>query len=169
MFDTFRRDVISTGMETWEIMESKAGSTIERCMRMCKFKMNKNTPLPVVCNVKRCNFQDPLWTMQYAHGDIGVLSKIYAGIDRDQIATANLIQSNIMTFALPRSIAKKQADALNTIFGSCNYTMEAMRYFQTCSTCVVNGKVSPLALTRIACLDGGILSPVQHRICILDF
>jgi hypothetical protein len=141
MFDAFRRDVISTGLESWDVMESKAASTIERCMRMCKFKMNKNASMQTVHSVQTCNFQDPLWGMHYAHGDISVLSKIYTDVDKKQIAFANMIQSNIMTFALPLSIRTRQAESLKTHFGSCDFSMDAMRYFQICSTCVVNGKV----------------------------
>jgi hypothetical protein len=142
MFDAFRRDVICTGLESWAVMDSKAASSIERCMRMCKFKMNKNTPVNVVAHVQSCSFQDPLWGMHYAHGDISVLSKIYHHIDKKHIAIANVMQSNIVTFALPKSIFDKQTDTLQTHFGACAFSMNAARYFHICSTCVVNGKVS---------------------------
>jgi hypothetical protein len=141
MFDTFRGDVISTGLEAWATMDAKAASSIERCMRMCKFKMHKNTPVNIVSNVQTCSFTDPLWGMHYAHGDSSVLSKIYGAFDKQQIAFANVIQSNIMAFSLPRSVGDRQAESLKRIFGACDFSINAVRYLHMCSTCVVNGKV----------------------------
>ena len=151
MFDTFRRDVISTGLETWAVIDAKAASSIERCMRMCKFKMNRNTPISTVLNIRTCNFRDPLWDMRYAHGDISVLSRIYANVDKKQILFANMIQSNIMTFALPQSICERQSDSLKRIFGACEFSMNAARYLPICSTCVVNGKVSTYPFIICVC------------------
>jgi hypothetical protein len=142
MFDTFRRDTVSTGLETWTSMNSKAASSIERCMRMCKFKMNKNVPLSIVPNIPTCNFKDALWNMNYAHGNISVLSRIYGDVDRQQVLFAHVIQSNIMAFALPQSICKTQTDSLKRIFGACDSSMGAARSLNICSTCAVNGKVS---------------------------
>jgi hypothetical protein len=148
MFDSFRRDVISTGLESWTVMDSKAASSIERCMRMCKFKMNKNVPASIVPNIPSCNFQDPLWGMHYAHGDISVLSRIYHSMDKKEIAAANVMQSNIMTFALPQTIFDKQSHTLEKIFGACDFSMNSARYFYICSTCVINGKVSQTIRAR---------------------
>jgi hypothetical protein len=142
MFDTFRRDVVSTGLEEWTLMDSKAASSIERCMRMCKFKMNKNIPVNTPVHVRLCNFQDPLWDMHYANGDVSVLSKIYCNVNKEQVAFANVIQSNIMAFALPLSIQQKQQDSLKRTFGACDFSMCAARYLEICTSCVVNGKVS---------------------------
>ena len=142
MFDTFRGDVLCTGMESWTAMDAKAASSIERCMRMCKFKMNKNTVVNVVSNFQTHNFEEPFWSMQYAHGDSSVLSRIYSTAGKKQIAFANLIQSNIMSFPLPRSVSAQQANSLKRIYGACDFSMNAARYFHICSMCVVNGKVS---------------------------
>jgi hypothetical protein len=142
MFDTFRRDIISTGLETWADMDSKAASSIERCMRMCKFKMNKNAHVNIVPNIQKCNFKDALWDMHYAHGDVSVLSRIYCDTDRQQILFAHAIQSNIMAFALPQSVCKRQTDSLKRIFGACDSSMNAAKSLHICSTCAVNGKVS---------------------------
>jgi hypothetical protein len=75
MFDTFRRDVISTGLEEWDIMDAKAASSIERCMRMCKFKMNKNISTNTTQRMDICDFTDPFWNLPHAHGDISVLTR----------------------------------------------------------------------------------------------
>lgn len=39
MCDTFRQESIITGLEPWEALNSSAQMCIERCIRICKFKM----------------------------------------------------------------------------------------------------------------------------------
>ena len=39
MCDNFRQDVILTGLEPWETMNKAASCAIDRCVRICKFKM----------------------------------------------------------------------------------------------------------------------------------
>jgi hypothetical protein len=110
-------------------------------MRMCKFKMNKNIAPNPTYHIDTCDFQSPVWTMHYAHGDISVLNKIYPDIDRKDLLSCNALQQNIRTFALPADIAEQQRTALVNTFGACHFSTNAMKYFHVCCTCVVNGKV----------------------------
>jgi hypothetical protein len=127
MFDAFRRDVITTGLETWDFMNSKATSSIERCMRICKFKMNKNIAEPNPPTTHPGKFGDPVWTMRSAFGDLSVLSRVYKDIDRIQLTAANLIHKNIITHALPLEWYNRQRDSLHEKFGACGYRLAAMR------------------------------------------
>jgi hypothetical protein len=140
MFDTFRRDIVSTGLEPWKAMDTKATSSIERCMRMCKFKMNKNALVrntPVVCIP---GFQNPIWNMRTARGDIAVLSRIYTDMPKQDIVLANILQSNIMTYPLPLCVGEKQKQSMYALFGACDSNVEAVQYMYICSTCILNGK-----------------------------
>jgi hypothetical protein len=108
---------------------------------MCKFKMNKNAPPHPTAHIDTCDFTSPAWTMKYAHGDFSVLSRVYPHVDRKHVMMCNTLQQNIRTYALPLAIAEQQTATLHDTFGSCNFSMNTMRYFHVCSTCVVNGKV----------------------------
>lgn len=140
MFDTFRRDIISSGLETWELMDTKAASSIERCMRMCKFKMNRNTFSNVIPHVSMCSFDNPVWGMRSSYGDAAILHKVYPDMDKTQIALAHTLQTNIMVYALPWSITAQQKASLHQNFGSCDSNISAVRYQHICSTCALNGK-----------------------------
>lgn len=39
MCDSFRQDSVATGLEPWDAMNASARTCIERCIRICKFKM----------------------------------------------------------------------------------------------------------------------------------
>jgi hypothetical protein len=121
-------------------MIRQASSSIERCMRMCKFKMNKNLAPNLHPHITSCDFDSPAWSMGYAHGDLSVLSRVYPHIDRKAIGMFNSLQQNIRTYALPATIAEQQNTTLTNIFGACDYSMDATRCFHVCCTCTVNGK-----------------------------
>lgn len=112
-------------------------------MRMCKFKMNKNNPVNIFNNVDSCDFNSPVWTMRYAHGDLSILSRMYPDVSKADLSIANAIQSSIVVYALPLHIREMQQKSLHSKFSCCDASMRAMRYFNVCSTCVVNGKVGP--------------------------
>ncbi len=39
MCDIFRQDALATGLESWELLNRAAATSIERCIRVCKFKV----------------------------------------------------------------------------------------------------------------------------------
>jgi hypothetical protein len=140
MFDTFRRDIINTGLEDWYSMETKAASSIERCMRMCKFKMNKNALASISPHVDTFDFGSPVWGMYNAYGDTSVLARIYPDMKKSDIVLGNNIQTNIRTYALPEGVAKQQRNSMRDMFGACDSSMDAASYFHICTACVLNGK-----------------------------
>lgn len=51
MCDGFRQETVVTGHETWSAMNDVAASCIERCIRICKFRMLRVK----VCAVSSCS------------------------------------------------------------------------------------------------------------------
>lgn len=140
MFDTFRRDVVVTGLEPWDFMEAKAAVNIERCMRMCKFKLNRAIDSKTRLSVIPISHSDFFWDMKYAGGDMSVLSKVYDKVGGANIRIASLLQGNIMTYALPKIIQQQQANSMERLFGACSFQMNAIKHFCICAVCCINKK-----------------------------
>jgi hypothetical protein len=49
MCNLFRQDSITSGMETWESLNRAAAMSIERCVRVCKFKLPKSVEVSFKC------------------------------------------------------------------------------------------------------------------------
>jgi hypothetical protein len=138
MCDTFRQEIIVSGNESWDVMNRGAANGIEKCMRVCKFKMLRNK----ICanDFTGVEFQEQSLSMKYAFGDMYTLNTIYSSSDLAVRTCAHMIQSLIKCFPLPYETMQLQRNRLRQLYGFCDTQCTAVQTFTFCSTCVVNGK-----------------------------
>ena len=147
-----RSDAIATGHEDWASMNRVAATCIERCIRVCKFKLFR-APEPMV---RAPHLQPEMFLKECVDGRFFAprsmdLAMHLCGGDRDRAARVLSVQSNLQIFALPECVALQQLESLDRIHSGCSAKIRACQRITFCSICAINGKGFGSKL-RICCL-----------------
>jgi hypothetical protein len=168
VFDTFRRDIMVTGLEGWDAMELCATSSIERCMRMCKFRVRRHADNPRSTSTTHAHVIDnDLMQMKTTHGDVQVLSRLYPREPSYRILAASFLHQAVVVYALPQCIIKQQQESISRLFGSCDFVTRAIQNVSVCLTCAINGKALKTKMRKCA-LSGNLMCELCKSTNILN-
>jgi hypothetical protein len=141
--DVFRRDCIHSGNESWERLNATASSCIDRCIRVCKFKLFRIAE-PVL---KGPHIAGDCFLASMLHSGMPmILSKDMAGkhpgmkLSDTQTECCFLLHSNLKVFPLPECVAAQQLDALDRLHSLCSRRLGAAQRLSFCSICAINGR-----------------------------
>jgi hypothetical protein len=142
MCDNFRQDALVTGHETWESMDSLAEINIEKCMRICKFKMLRITE-PKIKRSLNCKLFDPsILQFRYIHNYTPNLKELYQSSNETVTDYAIAVHENLMCFPLPSWVYKQQIQMMSKLHGACSYRYRAVQYTHICCVCAINNKLN---------------------------
>lgn len=141
MCDLFRQETVLTGDESWGRMNEIASSSIERCVRICKFRVTRVREPMMRISVAQDAFMARALEMRYMAGDVLGLRCMHPDAAPDEIVFASMIQKSIMRFPLPRNIVEQQRESLWALHSKCFLTMEAHQFLNICVLCVMNGRM----------------------------
>ena len=133
--DVFRQDSILTGHEKWETLNSAASACIDRCIRVCKFKLFR-MPEPII---KGPHLQPDQFLPEYLGKSTPML--LCREMALSMLGTEGwLLHSNLKVYALPRCVAIQQLESLDRLHSSCGKRLSAAQQVSFCCICAVNGR-----------------------------
>ena len=139
--DSFRSEVIATGLEDWEHLDNAACLFIDRCIRMCKFKMYRT--MEPVCRVYETTltFRKQALDMPSSYGCIPLMQLLgtHDG-NEDVLLSASRLQTMLVAYNLPLAITKMQIQILGDMYGSCCKMSFAACHSYICCVCAISGK-----------------------------
>jgi hypothetical protein len=140
MCDTFRQEIIANGNEPWDVINNGAASAIDKCMRVCKFKMMRHNIVAKGDLGKE--FREDALNLRYAFDDMYTLNTVYSSSDLAVRQCAHMIQSMIKCHPLPYETMQLQTNRLRELYGFCETQLSAAQTFSVCCMCVINGKTA---------------------------
>lgn len=157
MCDIFRQDAIITGQESWQLLNGMAAISIERCIRVCKFKLFK-APEPIVkgphLNPELFDEAGIMMSGMLQPNSMDLAMRLF-GDDRQKAATCMLVHSNLKVFPLPECVAIQQMESADRMYSACSARLRAVQRMSFCSVCAINGKGFSSKL-RICCITGKV-------------
>ena len=116
------QDAIITGQEPWKKLNSIAAVSIERCIRVCKFKLFK-APEPIVKGPHISHeFFDEVCSMQsrmLQPSSMDLAMQLFNG-NRQKASSCMLMHSNLRVFPLPECVAMQQVEAADKMYSACS-------------------------------------------------
>lgn len=164
MCDIFRQEAIVTGLESWESLNRAAATSIERCIRVCKFKVAKPVELQLKCahivpasfdkgvlDMPWVNVTHPLFhTLHSEQEEEGIFSQSPEALlvsafrqsdeGSDLLKSLKLVHENFSVHRLPRIVQCFQQDVLDALHSACSARREAASSMSFCIVCAINGK-----------------------------
>jgi hypothetical protein len=110
----FRRSALTTGMEDWESINAEALACMERCVRMCRFKVPRSVETCGRPCISPASFDPRVLSFLDMYGCISSMRQaakagcMGEGVDDAMLKTACLIQRSVRCFELPRSVGESQ-------------------------------------------------------------
>ena len=141
MCDNFRQESVVTGRESWEQMSATALASIERCIRICKFRMLRVKEPVTRISVASENFHASAMHMRFMYGDVLGLHCMHPERTGDEVFFAGTLQKNVSVHPLPLQVRREQVAALWQMLGGCFRSMENRCYFSFCVLCALNGRL----------------------------
>jgi hypothetical protein len=166
--DSFRQDGITGGGEEWTVLNAVANVCIERCIRMCKFKMLKiadlviKAPLPVGVEFHRASLD-----MHNTYGCMNLLKLLHPTENVAVLECALHVHRHISLFAIPAHITRQQEESIHEKYSSCFMRVYQATHTHLCMVCALNGKGinTPLRqcsitgqLTCVVCKPGTVMT-----------
>lgn len=141
MCDSFRTDALKTGDETWAAMNQLAGVCIDRCLRMCKFKMHRwQEPMVKLQPNTLVHVKEAL-DLPCTYGCISMLRHVTpVGISEAVLRCALLLQNGLQTFPLPKCVMQAQMRTVARLHGRCFRRSFAACHTHVCCVCALAGK-----------------------------
>lgn len=142
--DVFRRDFVQSGSESWEKLNAAASSCIDRCIRVCKFKLFR-MPEAIIrgphCtgNTFSAAFLEGGMPM-IACREMAVMHPLLQG--NAHAESCFLLHSNLKVLPLPECVAFSQLDALDRAHSLCSKRLSAAQRLSFCCLCAINGRGS---------------------------
>jgi hypothetical protein len=150
--DSFRQEAIVHGNEDWAAMNVVAGVCIDRCIRMCKFKMLKIGDLILKCPLPYgITFDENVLNLHNTYGCGNLLRLIHPEAPTNTIECAMHIHTNISIHPIPRQIRLQQQDIITHRYSSCYQRVYQACNLHFCMICVINGKgiTTPMRMCSI--------------------
>lgn len=148
MCDNFRQDTILTGDETWEQMNSVATASIERCIRICKFKMLRIQEPVIRVPVQTSQFCVDALNMRFMMGDAMGLRQMHPGLSQNDYLFARNLQQHIRCYPLPENVYRMQLEALWDIHSACFNKLFMAHHVYFCLLCALNDRTSKTKLRK---------------------
>lgn len=160
--DMFRQEMIQLGTLDLAQLDKLAGQAIERCTRLCKFKMQrhiytKDSLLHYPVTIDKTSFQQGIGFL--APTGYHRASKRYKGrasapldttkelhifypseADFTSITYASILHQHLQVVPLPQNIAEEQLRTVARLFAHCSTLQRAARAFHVCATCLLQGR-----------------------------
>lgn len=139
--DVFRQDNLVTGNEEWAALNAAASACIDRCIRVCKFKLFK-LPEPVLKGphlLPEQFVEEALHKHVRLMGGADVALQVLQGNEKQAYA-CSVLQANLKVFALPECVAMQQMEAIDRLHSACSKRLVAAQQMSFCSLCCINGK-----------------------------
>lgn len=112
MCDSFRQEAVATGLETWDVMNASARACIERCIRICKFKMLRIADVCLKAYVDPLLFSERSLQFKCVNGDPEAMGSFHPGSSSQEQRVALSLQGNIVCRPLPDSVTALQRESL---------------------------------------------------------
>jgi len=159
--DIFRLQINDLEILNLNDIDRIAVHCIERCYRLCKFKMqrhagNKANTLPFFKHVEWDTMSRALELVEYDHflnshkicgkmgGDIYDYTRdlclTLPDTPQDVLKYACIMQQTLKTFKLPENVARKQALSLKRIYSHCQDSQKEVSRFYVCMGCILMGR-----------------------------
>lgn len=123
MCDSFRQETVVTGEEPWSEMDLAATSRLDRCMRVCKIKIEKvqdRSVKPIRPTPQQIqHFNPDIFQMLSTYGDQQGLRCLYMAGHQLNIQLASSIQSSLYCKPMPIQAREMQEMAILQLFGGC--------------------------------------------------
>lgn len=160
--DMFRQDM--SQIESLDIhkLDRLAAQAIERCTRLCKFKMQRHEfskevvlPYPSVVDkasfLRAMGYMTPLGFMRGVRKVKNILPPALDTTrdlhllhpdahDAQSILYASILQQHLQVFALPCNIREQQQRVVDQLYPNCSLLNTSARMFHVCMTCILQGK-----------------------------
>lgn len=184
--DIFRQDIILQNTCDFDIIDKMALQAIERCNRLCKFKMQRHI------YIKECNLSYPqqINRQSFAKAMLFVPSQTYQNTitryrprvcypidktkeihilhaeetDYESIKYASILHHHLKINKLPRNIALQQLMAVKQQHPDCLTLQKASRQIYLCFTCILKGKLQEPKFRMSLCPVG-----IQCNTCNNDY
>lgn len=139
--DLFRQDTIFHGLETFAAMNAAASSCIDRCIRVCKFKLFR-MPEAIVKGpqVQADHFEPACLESNMRMLECKEIALHFFGGNAKKAENAFTIHSNLKVFALPKCVALQQLDALDKVHSSCSTRFLSAQQLKFCAVCAINAR-----------------------------
>lgn len=138
--DTFRVEALVTGAEAWKEIDALACSHIDRCLRVCKFKMVRITPLVTRVSLQSSLFNASMLDRRFMYGDIASLRTMYPNESHAFNTMTSVFQNNVLCNLVPQNVRCMQQLSLHALYSSCCQRKKCAGLFYFCITCAVSGK-----------------------------
>jgi hypothetical protein len=155
MCDNFRQDAIVTGNESWKEMDTFAEVNIEKCMRICKFKMLRITEPRIKRSLDAKSFDPAMLQFKYMYNYTCNLKELYVGATEATATYVRTIHENLICYPLPLWIYKQQLRSMSMMHGACNYRYRAVQYTHICVVCAINNKLNASKM-RMCSITGDV-------------
>lgn len=139
--DAFRAEHLGTGAEPWQGLDACALVCIERCLRICKCKIQGGrahvkgaaTPLPLF---------DAQWSaLPCTYGNYDLLRSVCCPDIQDHVVRcASRIQGVVSVHRLPLDILRQQRECVARTHGSCSTRAYAACNIHLCVHCCVKAR-----------------------------
>lgn len=139
--DSFRSETLSSGLEPWGQLDSLAGSFIDRCIRMCKFKMYRTREPTLRLQQLAQSFDPACLELPSTNGCVPLLQQLAGGSMSDaSLRCAVQVQTMFCTHPLPRAITEMQLRSVAALHGSCSKRSFAVCHLHVCCLCALMGR-----------------------------
>lgn len=139
--DSFRADFIRGGDEDWGDLDRAAAISIERCVRVCKFKIFKVDDPITKFSLPNTSLVRTALDTPCTYGCMSLLKEMCGNtMTEEEIRCAANIQKNIQVFRLPTAVTDKQISTVSQKHGSCYARSFASCHVYVCCACAMSGK-----------------------------
>jgi hypothetical protein len=151
--DLFRQDFLLTGSESWDFMNASAAACIDRCVRVCRFKIFR-MPEPlgksphVQLDVVPMEAFSPLAKAVYCRE---LAARMFPGETSSGVDAVVKLFSCVKVFALPTCVVVSQMDAVDRLHSTCSRRVQAMQNVSFCTVCAINGRPFSSTKLRMCC------------------
>lgn len=134
--DVFRQDIIHSGRESWESINACASSCIDRCIRVCKFKLFR-MPEPIA---RGPHIPAEHFAQEWMGSGMKMLGCKEVACRMFGSEESFLLHSNLRVFELPECVILQQLDAMDRFHSLCSKRLVAAQRLSFCTMCAVNGR-----------------------------
>lgn len=165
-----RQDAISTGREEWAALNRAAASCIERCIRVCKFKLQRTAEqVPRMVHINPLQFDrqalnlphlpcavstarhilniasQPPVPADMLQQLVGALASPKAAGDDSRcpallMSSCRQVHESFSVQLLPDVVRLHQRESLEAMNGACDSMLEAGERISFCLVCAINGR-----------------------------
>jgi hypothetical protein len=164
-------------------MDALASVAIDRCIRMCKFKMLKISELVVKVSLpSKIVFDSQALELYHTYGCTSLMRLVHANASPNVVACAMHFQTHLQIFPMVPSMRERQLQCVREMYSSCFNRVYQVCHLHICIMCTLAGKgiLTPMRQCSITgdlscsvCQPGTIITigmiGVILRICSISY